>query len=149
MSLRLGCKEERLHAFGLSCSLVCPTPRSIESPGRHVHSYPLQMGRRPVVTVEIVNCTVSARGDFPSVSPDSTLGSGPGIDLVLLFTIIFLYVLLLFFFLSRVTFSFNLPFLCYSDLRVGLFSNIALLVTFCVLTVRTLWESTACQDFFH
>ena len=64
------------------------------------------------------NCTVSARGDFVSVSPDSTLEGGPGIELVLLSAIIFLYVLfylfVLFYFLfihypSRVTFSFNRP----------------------------------------
>ena len=64
------------------------------------------------------NCTVSARGDFVSVSPDSTLEGGPGIELVLLSAIIFLYVLFicLFYFIfylfiipSRVTFSFNRP----------------------------------------
>ena len=60
------------------------------------------------------NCTVSARGDFISVSPDYTLEGGPGIELVLLSAIIFLYVLfILLFYLfilpSRVTFSFNSP----------------------------------------
>ena len=64
------------------------------------------------------NCTVSARGDFVSVSPDSTLEGGPGIELVLLSAIIFLHVLfylfiLFYFYLfiipSRVTFSFNRP----------------------------------------
>ena len=87
--------DAREHAFGVSCLLVCLTPRSTESPGRHVvHSYPVQMGpssrhRR--------NCTVSARGDFVSVSPDSLLGGGSGIELVLLFAIIFLYILFFFF----------------------------------------------------
>ena len=65
------------------------------------------------------NCTVSARGDFISVSPDSTLEVGPGIELIRLSAIIFLYVLFIclfyfiFFYLfiipSRVTFSFNSP----------------------------------------
>ena len=48
------------------------------------------------------NCAVSTR-DFVSVSPDSTLKGGPGIELVLLSAIIFLYVLfylfILFYFL--------------------------------------------------
>ena len=61
---------------------------------------------------------MSVRGDFVSVSPDSTLGGGPGIELVLLSAIIFLYVLFicLFYFIfylfilpSRVTLSFNVP----------------------------------------
>ena len=94
---RLECEGERLHAFGLSCLLVCLTPRSIESPWRYIQSYAIQMGpssrhRR--------NCTVSATADFVSVSPDSTLGVGPEIEVVLLFAIIFLDV---FFFFS----SFN------------------------------------------
>ena len=65
------------------------------------------------------NCTFSAKGDFVSVSPDSTLEGGPGIELVLLSAIIFLYVLFficlfylifyLFIIPSRVTFSFNRP----------------------------------------
>ena len=45
------------------------------------------------------NCTVSARGDFVSVSPDSTLEGGPGIELVLLSAIIFLYVLFFYLFI--------------------------------------------------
>ena len=76
----------RLHAFGLSCLLACLTPGSIESPGRHIHSYPVQMGpssrhRR--------NCVVSARGDLVLVSPDFTPGGRkPGIGLVQLFAIV-------------------------------------------------------------
>ena len=86
--------------FWVILLLVCLTPRSTESPGRHVHSYPVQMGPS---SRHHRNCTVSARGDFVSVSPDSTLEGGPGIELVLLPAIIFLYVLfhlfILFYFL--------------------------------------------------
>ena len=41
LSLWLGCDGARLHAFGLSCLLVCVTPRSTESLGRHVRSDPV------------------------------------------------------------------------------------------------------------
>ena len=130
LSLRLGWEGARLHAFGLSCLLVCLTPRSTESPGRHVHSYPVQAGPS---SRHRQNCTVSARGDFVSVTPDSTLEGGPGIELVLLSAIIFLYVLFFFvyfiFYLfilpSRVTFSFNLPaYVIRTSYRPSYFNNI-------------------------
>ena len=40
----LGGYWKNLHDFKLFCLLVCLTPRSIASPGRHVHSYPVHMG---------------------------------------------------------------------------------------------------------
>ena len=139
----LGCEGARLHAFGVSCLLVCLTPRSTESPGRHVQSYPVQMGPS---SRQRRNCTVSARGEFVSVSPDSLLGGGPGIELVLLFAIIFLYIL---FFSSRVTLSFNVPAnVIRTSGQVYALTSLACLVS-ASLTVRTLWESTACQDYFQ
>ena len=80
--LDLGCEGARLHAFGLSCLLVCLNPRSIEA------THTLSRWDLPVVTAEIV---VSARGDFVRVSPDYFLGDGPGSELVLMFAFVFLY----------------------------------------------------------
>ena len=82
-------------------------PRSPLSRWRgHVHSYSVQMGPS---SLHRRNWTVSARADFVNVRPDSTLGGGPGIKLVLLFTSILPVCTFSFFFLSRVTLPFNLP----------------------------------------
>ena len=83
----------------------------------------------------------SARGDFVSISPVSILaGVGRGLVSSCSFHIV-----------SYIGYihSLSLPYTVGIQTLVGLCCNIGGLLILCILTVRILWESTACQDYFH
>ena len=90
------------HALKLFCLLVFLIIRSIESPGRHVHSYLLHIGPS---CRHRQKCSVSARGDFASISPASC-GGRRGIELILQFSFIF-DINLLYLFISHTMFMFS------------------------------------------
>ena len=72
----IGMRDSEAACFRVILLISLSYPYSIESLERQVHSYSVQMGPS---SLHRRNWTVSARGDFVNVRPDSTLGGGPGI----------------------------------------------------------------------
>ena len=65
------CFGTKRHAFKLFCFIVCLATRSIESPGRHVHSYPGIIMGPSSRNRRNAHCSVSDTGDIVRISPAS------------------------------------------------------------------------------